>query len=82
MDDNIILIVIGLIFLVAGLGFLFARSDKSAKERDEKRFGPLSIFNMGGWYILMQNKSVKYTIIIFFILLGLFFIVYGLKSIW
>ena len=81
MDDNIILIFPGLIFLVAGLGFLFARADKSAKEKDEKRFGPLSPFNMGGWYLLMQNKSAKYIFVIFCISLGLFFIVYSLKSI-
>jgi hypothetical protein len=68
-------------FLVAGLGLLFARADKTAKEKDEKRFGPLSPYNLGGWYLLMQNKSTKYIIVIFFISLGLFFIVYGLKSI-
>jgi hypothetical protein len=46
VDENIVLIFPGLIFLVAGLGFLFARTDKSEKERDEKRFGPLSPFNI------------------------------------
>jgi hypothetical protein len=80
VDDNIIVICTGLILLVAGLGFLFARADKSAKEKDEKRFGPLSPFNMGGWYLVMQNKSTKYIIVIYFISAGFFLIVYGLKS--
>ena len=80
MDDNLILIFPGLIFLIAGLGFLFALSDKSAKEKDEKRFGPLTPFNMGGLYLLMHNKSTKYIIIILLISLGLFLIVFGLKS--
>ena len=59
-DDNIIFLAIGLIFFITGLGFLFARADKSAKEKDEKRFGPLSAFNLGGWYLLAQNKIAKY----------------------
>ena len=80
MDDEIIFIFPGLIFLIAGLGFLFARADKVAKEHDEKRFGPLSPFNMGGWYLLMQNRTAKSIFIIFCISLGLFFIVYSLKS--
>ena len=67
-----------MIFLVAGLGLLFARADKKAKEKDENRFGPLSPFNIGGWYLLMQNISVKYLMIILFISLGLLFIVCGL----
>jgi len=67
-------------FLVAGFGFLFARSDKSAREKDEKRFGPLSPVNMGGWYLLMQNRSAKYIFVIFCISVGIFFIVYSLKS--
>ena len=67
MDDNIILIFPGLIFLVAGLGFLFARADKSAKEKDEKRFGPLSPFNIGGWYLLIQNKDCYKTVLLILI---------------
>lgn len=81
MDDYIILIFPGLIFLVAGLGFLFAQTDKSAKERDEKRFGPLSPLNMGGWYSLAQNKIAKSIFIIFCISIGIFFTVYSLTSI-
>ena len=81
MDDNIIFIVPGLIFLVAGLGFLFARTDKSSKEKDEKRFGPLSPFNMGGWYSLAQNKIAKSIFIIFCISIGIFFTIYSIKSI-
>ena len=81
MDDNIIFLAIGLIFVIAGLGFLFARADKSAKEKDEKRFGPLSVFNLGGWYLLAQNKIAKYIFVIFCISLGLLLIVYSLKPI-
>jgi len=81
VDDNIILIFPGLIFLVAGLGFFFARVDKSAKEKDVKRFGPLSPFNLTGWYFLAENKYAKYIFIIFCLTLGLFFIIYSLKSI-
>jgi hypothetical protein len=80
MSDNILLIFPGLIFLVAGFGVLFARSDKLAKEKDEKRFGPLSPFNTGGWYLLIQNKSVKFIFIIVCISLGVFLVVYSLIS--
>ncbi|MEE4606199.1 MAG: hypothetical protein V2J65_33325 [Desulfobacteraceae bacterium] len=81
MDENIVLIFPGLIFLVAGLGFLFARTDKSEKERDEKRFGPLSPFNIGGWYSLAQNKIAKSIFIAFCILIGFFFIAFSIISI-
>ena len=81
MDDNIILIFPGLIFLVVGLGFLFARVDKSAKEKDVKRFGPISPFNLIGWYFLAENKIAKSIFIIFCISIGLFFTVYSIKSI-
>jgi hypothetical protein len=56
LDDEIIFISPGLIFLIAGLGFLFARADKTAKEHDEKRFGPLSPFSMGGWYLFASAR--------------------------
>ncbi len=78
MDDNIILIFPGLIFLVTGLGFLFARVDKSAKEKDVKRFGPISPLRLTGWYYLSENKSAKYIFIIFCLALGLFLIIYSL----
>ncbi len=79
MDDQFLLLFPGLLFLITGIGFILARSDKSAKEKDRKRFGPFSIFNMGGWYILAENKWAKYAFIIFCISLGLFFIFYGLN---
>ncbi len=81
VDDNIVLIFPGLIFLVAGLGFLFARTDKSEKERDEKRFGPLSPLNIGGWYSLVQNKIAKSIFISFCISIGIFFIAFSIISI-
>jgi hypothetical protein len=81
VDDNVILIFPALIFLVAGLGVLLARTDKSAKEKDERRFGPLSPFNLGGWYLLVQNKIAKSIFIIFCISIGIFFTVYSVKSI-
>ncbi len=80
MDEDIVLIIPGLIFLVAGVGFLFARADDYAKEKDEKRFGRLSPYNLGGWYILMQNRSVRKVFIVFCILLGTFLVFYSLKS--
>jgi hypothetical protein len=81
MDDQLLLLFPGLMFLLVGLGFLLARSDKSAREKDERRFGPLSAFNMGGWYLLAQNKYAKYTFVVFCLSLGLFLIVYGLSSV-
>jgi hypothetical protein len=77
VDDNIILILPGLIFLVAGLGVIFARVDKSAKERDKKRFGPISPLGLTGWYYLAENKGAKYTFAIFCLALALFFIIYS-----
>ena len=81
MDDNVILIFPALIFLAAGVGVILAQTDKSAKEKDEKRFGPLSPFNIGGWYLLVQNKIAKSIFIIFCILIGILLTVYSIKSI-
>ncbi|MGB5748922.1 MAG: hypothetical protein WBM69_18215 [Desulfobacterales bacterium] len=38
----------------------------------EKRFGPLSPLNMGGWYSLAQNKITKSIFIIICISIGIF----------
>lgn len=78
--DQIIVIFIGIIFLIAGVGFSFAKADKSAREKDNKRFGPLSNIGIGGWYLLMQNKTTKYIFISICLVLGLVFVVYGLKG--
>jgi hypothetical protein len=78
--DQIIVISIGIMFLTAGVGFSLAKADKAARERDEKRFGPLSNFGIGGWYILMQNRTAKCIFCSLCILLGLIFIVYGLSG--
>ena len=81
MEDNIILIFPGLIFLVAGLGFLFARVDKSAKDKDVKRFGSISFLGLTGWYYLAENKCAKYVFVFFCLALGLFFIIYSVITI-
>jgi hypothetical protein len=78
VDENIILIFPGLLFFITGLGFLFARVDKSAKEKDVERFGPISPLKLTGWYYLAENKCAKYVFVIICLTLGLFFIIYSL----
>jgi NADH:ubiquinone oxidoreductase subunit 2 (subunit N) len=78
--ENIVFVSAGVIFVIAGIGFAIAKSDAEAKEKDEKRFGPLNIFNMGGWYLLMQNNILKYVFIAIFLITGFIFIIYGLKQ--
>ncbi|MCP3872654.1 MAG: hypothetical protein GY699_05785 [Desulfobacteraceae bacterium] len=79
--DQILIIVCGAIFLIFGVGFIFAKTDESARKKDEKRFGPLPNISMGGWYILGQNKILKYFMIAIFIMIGLIFIISGLAQI-
>jgi len=78
--DQILIIISGALFLIFGISLIFAKTDESARKKDEKRFGPLSNINMGGWYILGQNKILKYFMISIFILLGLTFIVSALMQ--
>jgi hypothetical protein len=78
--DQIYLIIGGAIYLIFGIGLIFAKSDKSSREKDEKRFGTLPNISMGGWYFLGQHKRLNYFIIYFFILLGLIFVVAGLRQ--
>lgn len=81
MDENIILIFPGLLFFIVGLGFIFTRVDKSSKEKDVKRFGPISLLRITGWYYILENKSAKYVFVIFCLTLGLFLIIYSLRKI-
>jgi hypothetical protein len=78
VDENFILIFPGLLLLITGLGFLFARIDKSAKEKDVKKFGPISPLNITGWYYIAENKCAKYVFVIICLTLGLFFSIYSL----
>jgi len=80
--DQIFILIVGAIFLIFGIGLAFAKTDESARKKDEKRFGPLTNIGMGGWYILGQNKILKYFMISICILLGLIFILSGLKQYW
>jgi len=78
--EKTLIIFSGIVFITAGVGFAFAKSDKTAKEKDEKRFGPLCIFNIGGWYWLIQNKTLKYIFASICLIIGSIFIICGLKT--
>jgi hypothetical protein len=80
-QDQILLISVGVIFYLAGLGYAFVKTGSSAKQKDEKRFGPLSNANIGLGYSLLRIKWVKGIIVIFCIGIGTLLIATGLKLI-
>ena len=80
MTDQILIIFAGSISLLFGIGLIFAKADDAARKKDEKRVGPLSDHGMGGWYLLGQNKILKYFVISFYILFGLMFIIAGIRQ--
>ena len=69
ITDQILIIIAGAISLIFGIVFIFVKTGEFAKKKDKS-----------GWYILEQNKIVKYFVISFYILLGLTFIVAGLQQ--
>jgi hypothetical protein len=62
-----VLFFAGSLFAIAGLGFAFVSTDESARNKDERRFGPLSNLNMGLGYTVLQGKGPR----TFFVLLML-----------
>ena len=78
MDTGqIIMIFMGLFMLLFAIGLAFVKVDNEAYMKDQRRFGPLSIYNMGFGYFLLRNQLFRWLTFILFIGLGLLFICTG-----
>ena len=80
-SDQIIFVAFGFLLLIGGIGFAFVKIDTNAYEKDDKRFGPLSVLNMGLGYHLLGLKYFRWALVIFLLTTGLVFIFYGFKLI-
>jgi hypothetical protein len=75
--DQMVSIFCGAMFILAGIGCAFGKTDESARIDDENRFGPLSIANMGPGYAMLRNKWCKILVILSFWALGISFVLNG-----
>ena len=76
-SDQIIFIVLGFLLQIGGIGFALVKIDTNAYEKDEKRFGPLSILNVGLGYHLLGFKYFRWVLVILLLSSGLASILYG-----
>jgi len=78
-NDSIIFIFSGILLIIAGIGYTFVKVDDTARKKDEKRFGPLTNFNMGLGYTFLRNKWMKVFVIIITMGMGIIFLLLGFK---
>ena len=78
-NDRVILLVTGSLFILMGIGYVFVKTDSQARQKDEKRFGPLSNYGMGFGYIVLQNRLARILVSAIVIGLGMIFILAGFE---
>jgi hypothetical protein len=67
--------------LIGGIGIALVRIDAQSRQKDERRFGPLSIGNMGLGYYLLGMRYFRWTLVVFFVSFGVLLMGYGLEGI-
>lgn len=76
--DEIFPIATGVLMILAGIGFALVSVDEAAYRKDEKRFGPMSILNMGSGYFTLRVRWFRWFLVTLLLGSGLLCLSYGL----